>query len=119
MNEPVCSPALAKKLKKYGAPTDSDYCWVKGVLKKRDSTMKRAVPAYTDEEIFNIFPDYILYPGTRYKAELEETPTHKWRIYFSDGTYILNNHIITALTSVDAQAEMIIYLIEQDLFGYN
>jgi hypothetical protein len=116
----ICSPAIAEKLKSLGFPLkESDYCWVNGVLEKRDWTMDDCIPAYTDEEIFDDSPDWIDYPGTRYELELEQTPYMDWKAYFSDGTYILNNHFEIAVSSVDARAKILIYIIEQELFGYD
>lgn len=119
MVDSVCSPGFSKKLKKYGAPNISRYCWVSGILKKRNSSDRNAIPAYKGDEIFDIFPDYISYPGTVYRSEFDRTADGYWRVWFSDGTYTLNNYVVNGLTYSDAIAEMIIYLIEQELWGYD
>ena len=114
-----CSPGLAEKLKMYGAPNDSTYCWVNGILRKRDFSMNDEIPAYEDDEIFDLMPDYIDFPGTRYECEVEEIDYNVWKIYYNDGTYVMNNHSVIGITYVDTLAEMLIYLIEQELFGYD
>jgi len=98
---------------------ETDFCWVNGIAKLREDCRKNALEAYRAEEIFDLLPDYIRFPGTTYECEFEEIPNIGWRIFYTDGTYILNNKVILGLNAVDTMAEMIIYLIEEDLYGFD
>lgn len=118
--EEVCSLHLAKKLKKLYAPQKSEYCWVRGlygfgVIEKWDRRRKHYTSAYIEEEIFEMSPDYIWIGGSRYELVIEDASATEHRIYFSDGTHIWEEHIITARTAVNARAEMLIHLLEQKI----
>lgn len=115
LKEPVCSLALAQRLKELGVPQESEYCWVDGVIQRWDPSIKEYVSAYTDEEIYELSPTEMPPSRHRYGLEVVETG-NEYHVYFREGINVFDDVIFDAVTAVDARAQMLIYLLEK---GYH